>query len=124
VGGNDTRQQWHPHAFGGLYWPAGEQPDNLESWVAGYGLLGYQPCDSPLFEEGLEKLAIYTDAFGPSHVARQCANGYWTSKMGKMEDIEHTLAGLENGKYGRVAVILVRRRSVQHELPFAREFQL
>jgi hypothetical protein len=104
-----------------LFWPAGEQPDSLESWVAGYALLGYETCDSPALEEDLEKLAIYTDSVGPSHIARQCPNGFWTSKMGKMEDIEHTLAGLENGKYGQVAVLLARPRGVQHELPFPPE---
>jgi hypothetical protein len=106
--GHDTRRKWHPSAFAGLYWPGGEQPDTVEGWISGYAAIGYRRCDSPEFEPGIEKLAIYGDENGPSHVARQLPNGKWTSKMGNMEDIEHTLQGLQDGKYGRVQVILQR----------------
>jgi hypothetical protein len=75
--------------------------------------LGFERCDDADWEPGVEKLAIFADASGPTHVARQLPNGMWTSKMGKMEDIEHTLEGLSGGKYGYVQVIL--RRPADHE---------
>ena len=57
---------------------------------------GYHECDNADFEDGYEKVAIYADATGPSHMARSLPNGKWTSKIMKMEDIEHaTLAALE-----------------------------
>jgi hypothetical protein len=105
---HDTRRIWHPSAYAGLHWPGEPQPDTLEGWVAGYAELGFQRCESSEWEPGIEKLAIYGDETGPSHVARQLPNGLWTSKMGKLEDIEHTLQGLSGGKYGHVQVILQR----------------
>lgn len=106
--GHDTRRKWHPSAYGGLFWPVGEQPDTLDGWMAGYAALGFERCESAEWETGKEKLAIFVADGIPSHVARQLPNGMWTSKMGNMEDIEHTLAGLADGKYGQVHVIMQR----------------
>jgi hypothetical protein len=106
--GHDTARKWHPSAFAGLHWPGGEQPDTLEGWMAGYAALGFERCDSAAWEDGIEKLAIFVADAVPSHVARQLSNGKWTSKMGNMEDIEHTLEGLIGGKYGYVQAIMRR----------------
>jgi hypothetical protein len=106
--GHETQRKWHPSAYGGLFWPGGEQPDTLEGFVTGYGALGFERCESADWESGLEKIAIFVADGIPSHVARQLPNGMWTSKMGDMEDIEHTLAGLTDGKYGRVHVLMQR----------------
>ncbi|MCY7407984.1 MAG: hypothetical protein LH631_11575, partial [Alkalinema sp. CAN_BIN05] len=38
----------------------------------------------------------------PQHVARQLPNGLWTSKLGRLEDIEHELDGLSGDLYGTV----------------------
>lgn len=119
--GNDTTRQWHPCALGDLYWPCGERLDNLEEWIAGYAELGYDPCDSPDLEPQMEKLAIYAQGDYPTHIARQLASGKWTSKMGKSEDIEHTLKGLEGGKYGVVSVLL--RRPVGGQLSLLNQFE-
>ena len=62
-------------------------------------------------EEGYEKVAVYSDKSGsPKHVSRQKADGIWTSKLGRLEDIEHHgPEDLEGGLYGSVAVFMRRR---------------
>lgn len=115
--GNDTRRCWHPSAFGGCHWPGGEAPDTLEEWIAAYARLGYVECEVRDHEPGLEKLAIYAKSEYPLHVARQKENGYWTSKLGPREDIEHELDGLVGTEYGGVVRILSRPFGGQEVLP-------
>ena len=105
----ETRRCWHPSAFGGLYWPGGPAEDTLETWIAAFERSGYALTDVADVEEGLEKLAIYADRDLPLHVARQLPNGYWTSKLGPKEDIEHELEGLAGTEYGKVVAVLARR---------------
>lgn len=112
----ETQRWWHPCDFGGCYWPTGVQPDTLESWIAVYEHLGYVCCDSRELEPEHEKVALFVKDGEPTHAARQLDSGYWTSKMGKAEDVEHALEGLEGGTYGHVAVLLKRARNVQHSL--------
>jgi hypothetical protein len=92
------------------YWPEGAPREvRLEAFVHTFSLLGYEPCDAEDLEPGFEKIAIYVGQHGlPTHVARQLSNGRWTSKLGKLEDIEHSLAGLSNSMYGQVAQIMRR----------------
>jgi hypothetical protein len=106
---NETRRCWHPSSFGGLYWPGGPAEDTLDAWVAAFEGLGYVVTDVVDLEPGFEKLAIYADRDFPLHVARQLPSGYWTSKLGPREDIEHELEGLVGTEYGRVVTILARR---------------
>lgn len=106
---NETRRCWHPSAFAGLYWPGGPADDTLQTWIAAFAQLGYRVTDVVDLETGIEKLAIYADPDFPLHVARQLPNGYWTSKLGPKEDIEHELEGLAGTEYGRVVAILARR---------------
>jgi hypothetical protein len=94
-----------------MYWPGGPVEDTLEEWIRAYGTLGYRVSNSAVLESGSEKLAIYADSELPLHVARQLQSGYWTSKLGPREDIEHELDGLVGEQYGRVVVILSRPRS-------------
>lgn len=72
--------------------------------------MGYALCKNAGYEDGFEKIAIYVDSNGkPTHVARQLSSGHWTSKLGKLEDIEHkTLESLSGSQYGTVAVIMKR----------------
>jgi hypothetical protein len=51
------------------------------------------------------------DAQGsPTHAARQLDNGRWTSKLGELEDIEHSLRDLEGAAYGTVVQVMKRPR--------------
>lgn len=109
----DTQRRWWPFPRPFTYWPRGvEREETVYSFVAAFRTLRYIQCDNNRYEPGVEKLAIYVDSAGkPTHIARQLGSGRWTSKLGDLEDIEHeTLGSLEGREYGRVAVILERRR--------------
>lgn len=92
------------------YWPKGapSTPD-AAAFVAAFALEGYHECDSEQLEIGYQKVALYTNARGePTHAARQMSSGLWSSKLGKLEDIIHTLKGLEGKQYGYVCRIFRR----------------
>jgi hypothetical protein len=90
------------------YWPLGVVREITRSaFQAAFALLGYVVCASEDVEPGFEKVALFADASGkPKHAARQLATGRWTSKLGRMEDIEHALRDLEGVVYGSVVLIL------------------
>jgi hypothetical protein len=110
----DTTHFWEPGPpTVGYYWPPNApQDDSLSSWIRVFELHGYRTCESAESEQGKEKIAIYLGLDGlPSHVARQKASGLWTSKLGKLEDIQHdTLEALVGNEYGSVAQIMERPR--------------
>ena len=81
----------------------------LEAFCEAFATIGCERCFDDVFEPAFEKVAIFVDQSGvPSHAARQLPTGKWTSKLGRMEDIEHELRALEGGTYGSVALILRR----------------
>jgi hypothetical protein len=99
--------------IGGYYWPEGApREDTLAAWMAVFELHGYRLCETADLEPGAEKIAIYADQSGDAqHVARQLPSGAWTSKIGKLQDIEHTaLDGLVGDDFGTVAAIMTRPR--------------
>ncbi len=52
---------------------------------------------------------VYVTADGkPQHVARQLSSGLWASKLGRLEDIEHELAGLDGKLYGTAQTFMAR----------------
>lgn len=106
---NDTDAWWWPDSFNLGYWPP-EIPrkETLYAFIKAYELFGYATCENSQFESGFEKIAIYIDSSGkPTHAARQLSNGHWTSKLGRLEDIEHnSLDSLP--EYGTVAVFMKR----------------
>ncbi len=111
-----AHQRWWPlknpdEAF----WPEGvPRVATLESFQAAFATLGYAVCGNEEFEAGAEKIALFADAMAvPTHAARQLANGRWTSKLGKAEDIEHELHDLEGEVYGSV-VLLMKRSQLAH----------
>lgn len=108
---SENDRWWWPDSAGSSYWPL-EAPREatLDAFVKAYGTLGYAECGSRDFEPGFEKIAVFVDASGtPTHAARQLPNGRWTSKCGRLHDIEHELDGLVGAEYGTVACILQRR---------------
>ena len=109
----DVERIWLPDPWpvGVFYWPE-EAPreHTVAAWARVFESLGYRVCETADVEPGTEKAAIYADSRGaPRHVARQLTSGRWTSKVGKMEDIEHELRGLEGESYGNVVLVLGRR---------------
>jgi hypothetical protein len=109
----DTENFWWPSPPDETFWPASAPRQlTLNAFIAAYGTLGYTLADSGAREDGLEKLAIYVNDSGePTHAARQLADGTWTSKLGRAEDVCHlTVEGVEGAFYGRVGCFLARRR--------------
>lgn len=98
-------------------WPAAlpNIGDSLDAFEALFKSLGYEECDSPDLEEGIEKIAIYAYADGePARTARQVESGRWASKMGLSDkDIEHdTLEDVGGeGSYGSPVKIMRRPRA-------------
>jgi len=91
------------------FWPPGvPRVRTLQAFVEAYATLGYGPCSDGNLEPGFEKVALYADAGGPTHAARQLSTGQWTSKLGPYVDIEHALVGLNGGEYGDIACFLRR----------------
>jgi len=111
----DNERWWWPDPQLIGYWP----PDaprlvTLDAFIKAYETLGYTPCQNPENEENFEKIAIYVDPSGkPTHAARQVRSGRWTSKLGELEDIEHTLEGLVGPQYGRIAAVMKRLKQPQ-----------
>jgi hypothetical protein len=107
-----TNAWWWPDPGGFEYWPAGVPRERtLAAFLQAFATLGYSPCPDSSVEPGWEKVALYATDEGPSHAARQLANGRWTSKLGPDDDIEHVLEGLQGPAYG--AVVQYLRRPVQ-----------
>jgi hypothetical protein len=92
------------------YWPSGHPRElTLSAFQGVFAGLGYSICRVEDPESGVEKIALFADADGrPTHAARQLPNGLWTSKLGKAEDIEHTLRAVEGDIYGSVVLIMQR----------------
>lgn len=97
-------------------WPDGVRRDGtLEAFIDAFAIDSYEVCDSPEFEIGYEKVAVYANADGPQHVARQLSDGNWTSKLGPCEDIRHSaVTDVESDQYGQVALVMRRLRG-EHE---------
>jgi hypothetical protein len=107
----DTAQWWWPELDPeNGRWPEGVPTDvTVPAFLAALATLGYAPTDREDGEAGWEMIALFADAGGaPTHAARQLPNGRWTSKIGKLEDIEHELHDLEGKEYGTVVQIVKR----------------
>lgn len=105
----DSNCRWEPDEYGFYFWPEViPRFLTIETLSWAYELLGYQICDSNKHEEGFDKIAIYAIDGSPTHAAKQINQDIWTSKLGDLEDITHTLSGIEGEAYGKVARILRR----------------
>ena len=107
---------WWPDPMEQAFWPFGiPRRETIDVFIQAFSTLGYVLCATADVEPGFERIAIYVNsARKPTHVARQLPNGTWTSKLGKLEDIEHaTLDGLNGSPYGSVALFM--RRPIQQQ---------
>jgi hypothetical protein len=101
----DTERWWQP----GVYWPVPSESFGLEVLEQAFGVIGYHPCPNGNLEPGFEKVALYVAGRFYTHAARQLASGKWTSKLGRLEDIEHdTPDDVAGGVYGDVAAFMKR----------------
>jgi hypothetical protein len=104
-----TDSWWWPDAMGVGAWPD-EAPrlETVDAFVAAFQSLGYASGADETLEAGYEKVALYALAGVPKHAARQLPTGRWSSKLGELEDAEHSLDGLAGAWYGTVIHILRR----------------
>jgi hypothetical protein len=122
---HDQDDWYSPLPIKGYYWPEDVVPreTTLEAFIQMYAHEGaFVPCETGEPEDGYEKIAIYINSFGSvSHASRLLPTGVWTSKLGNMEDIEHSLltsledAGTTPDSYGQ-AVQFLKRPSHSHSL--------
>jgi hypothetical protein len=118
-----TDRTWWPWDHPRYYWPPGFEkfpaysPVHVASFAEMFAKkFGYRKCQSTAFEFGYQKVAIYADDLGVTHMARQHFCGWgWLSKLGQLEDIVHPeLADVEGDtaptaqQYGRVAQVMKR----------------
>lgn len=94
------------------YWPPDiPRVDTLDSYIRLFTSLGYETCGDGLHETGLEKIAIYADSSQMfTHVAKQEPDGRWISKMGDLEDIEHSSPEIVEGLWNGTVSQYLRRR--------------
>lgn len=103
---------WWPDPDG--YWPPWiKKQETVRCFVRTFRRLGYIVCKHSRPESGFDKVVLYAihesmqprnppshwknmSEWIPTHMARQLADGTWTSKCGPLEDIRHlTLNALE-----------------------------
>lgn len=107
----DVKRWWWPSEPPFAYWPSGvPREESLAGFIAAFASLGYAVATSGEHERTFEKIAIFASTDGvPTHVARQLANGAWTSKLGGLEDISHVdVGGVAGSDYGEVATFMRR----------------
>lgn len=112
---DDTENWWWPSVDD--HWPDGvPRVNTVENFILAFQRLGYEVCDDGDFEAQYEKVALYANANGPQHMARQLASGAWTSKLGAEWDIQHlTAQAVESMIYGEVVLFLRRPRTFGQE---------
>jgi len=105
----DQDNWWWPDPAGLGYWPKDvPREESLESFERAFAIEGLVPCENANREPGIEKIVLYASGQQPTHAARQLESGMWSSKLGPLEDIEHTLDGLEGELYGTVCLVFRR----------------
>ncbi len=111
---SETNRWWDP-TDPQYFWPSSvPQSLTLDNVIKALDTRGFHPCKDDSLQTGTEKVAVYgiAQANGrvrPTHVARQLANGRWTSKLGDDVDIEHkTPEDLSGPFYGEVVRYLSR----------------
>ena len=111
----DTNRWWWPDPQGQYYWPDGvPREERVGAFTRMLEERGYEQCDEPAPEDGVEKVALFVDDSGdPTHLAYLPEGGTWTSKLGVAEDIEHHLPALEGDAYGSVEQIYYRETDGQ-----------
>jgi hypothetical protein len=107
----DMDHWWQP----GLFWPIEVQLTDCGIAVLQqmFKARGYEDGGKDTsFETGFEKVALFSDGLYDTRAARQLANGKWTSKLGKAEDIEHdTPDDVAGGLYGDFIQVMKRSKS-------------
>jgi hypothetical protein len=112
-----TTIKWWPIFHKDAYWPpAAPNAETIDAFIKAFATLGYVECADGSFEQGIEKVAIYskdgTHSGKPTHAARQI-NGQnkWASKLGDDYDIHHNQRAIGGGGYGEIVTFMQRPRN-------------
>jgi hypothetical protein len=93
--GQGEYRPWWPHPTKFLfYWPPHlpREPvgaETLQNFIRAFEWKGYKLCENGVHEAGVEKVVIFLKNNIPTHSARQLESGIWTSKCGRLQDIQH-----------------------------------
>lgn len=91
------------------YWPAGAMnSERLEAFIQNFESKGFEHCDNEAIEPEVQKIALFAKEGNCTHASLQLPDGTWTSKLGFLNDISHSLHALEGELYGSVACIMRR----------------
>ena len=117
--GENWRRWWPPEPSGSTqtaFWPENVEPScSKQAFIDAYRKIGYSPCENGDLEEGIEKIALFSNEdIGVDEITHACLQlptGKWTSKLGTLgKDIEHeSPEDLAGGEYGSVVCFLSRR---------------
>jgi hypothetical protein len=106
---------WWPDPAHMYFWPPNVPRElTVDAFVRAYATLGFATCADGNMENGFEKIALYARRMPwgdiePTHAARQLPNGKWTSKLGPLEDVDHsTVSDLDGPAYGSAVQFLKR----------------
>ena len=105
---DDTEHWWQP----GVFWPIASPKDGfgIDALADAMKSEGFAVCETGALESGFQKLALFATSTFYTHASRQLPSGKWTSKLGRMEDIEHdTPDDLVGGVYGSVVLFMKRQ---------------
>lgn len=95
-----------------VYWPDGVvQGEDIDCLMAAFQSKGYECCEDAKHEKGFQKVALYVKRGTRhwTHAARELNSGFWTSKLGQANDIQHgTPYTIEGNTYGEVFCIMKR----------------
>jgi hypothetical protein len=107
---NTTLFYWHgPKEY--FYWPSEiSREENIESFIQLFALHGYEVCEHVRKEKGFSKIVLFTKEGIPTHAARQLPDGLWTSKLGILEDVKHSLTTISNGLYGSINLVFKKKK--------------
>lgn len=106
----DQTHRWEP----GFHWPDDlpKTPPTLAVLMRLFGKEGYARCTGGDLEVGFDKIAIYGKGNLATHAAKQLDDGQWSSKLGDLDDITHTLEGLVGDLYGKPLRYMRRQKPV------------
>ncbi|HYE53679.1 MAG TPA: hypothetical protein VD996_02510 [Chitinophagaceae bacterium] len=105
-------------------------PATLDHSAKGYAkcfqqYFGFEECLSKEYEEGFIKIVLYEDKNQDfKHVARVLPNGYFTSKMGNYEDIQHSLEAVCGNEYGYPVLYMKKSVNVEIQNRFLEAFKV
>ena len=101
----DSERWWQA----GQFWPFPVEGSDIGTLVRVFQHLEFEVCSDCDVENGYGKVALYAQGSVYTHAARQLHSGKWTSKLGRLEDIEHdTPYDVAGGVYGEVTCFLRR----------------